>query len=409
MLIGYNTSNVNAEVLRKYLKSIGVAGLTAMPKDEMIKTINHKIYNREITKNEIKELLEIWNRQGWKKILFKKFDDNYFNELRSIENCDEIFSKLLVSKSIPNILSFRSDLDVDLHLYNKQMIMNEINEVTFIRLEFVKILQTVETKVDVEPKRVVLPIGIYFDIENSEITIRVQAKDKLESIKSNRTTDVNTAIDIYNYVLNNTKLDGTYTVKQDEKLKETMTTLHNDLTELPESDISRVGEVSDTVDKFINELFLEMGHVEDETYFNYPDVKRNISNIKTKINNVLLYSIVQNFNIADVERIKKSKFAYINLCDATGSNKSKIRQISPCHEPIQATPEYHSIESAFNSDQNSDFVDREQINWFKDANKEFVVQTKVKHIPGFIRIDFKGHAYEEEIQNVLQRIRSYFE
>lgn len=408
MFSGYHATYINKNVLIEYLKNYDVEEVSTKQKSLLQRDINRLIQEGVIDENDFNSTLTSWMKQGKERVLIRKFNDGALNDLKDADTVENLFNKLELSDDIRSTLGYSTTSDKHTHLYDID-IQKSIDEVvTEINLSVACIVKAKKQSDGTsEYLDTILPVFICLDVSNSEIVVRVQIRDSLRFMTDVPTTDIGVASLLLNEIARDLNIDIIASADEQLKMKKTLTELHKDIVKLPEEVLQKVKDVDGIVESFVKDVFVGLEYVDNISEINTTDLLDHVIDIKSKIGNVLLYSLTKNFDDETKDSITTSGYGNAPSFHATGCSESKIKQTSAERVPVQISSDFYSVGSALvDKKTKKAYIDREGIDWFSVCGKENV-RTTITCKNGFIRVDFSRYTYEEDIQNVLSKISEF--
>ena len=388
--------------------------------DGLIDKINELYDNGEIDPLALKEHLYKCLFQGRKKIVF-----GFLNGLNiaNIKNYDflkeKINSSFALSREISCIEDIRINVEMRQHLIdiryykNNNIIKHEDSIEKIDRIVFFYIY-IVNQKRKSEERTIALPIHVVVDLNNFEITSRVSAKDNIYYLSGEKAEDIKLAKNCLKNVVSSLGIRYNDDINSNG-VRSTVFNLHEKITKLPPEITAKINKIDDVTNEYIDQVGELLGAFNE---LERQDIQSSIKRIFTK---QLIRSLSQKEKDSFIKFIKKGA-GFSNGIFTSASSLSSIKHIGPSYEPMQLQPDYQNTLSIVDE---TNTINKDLIFWFKvphnnrrnnevkditdnTINPNDVIRSKV-HIDnnGYGIISFEEYVYEEDIENVFSKIRSF--
>lgn len=242
---------------------------------------------------------------------------------------------------------------------------------------------------------IVIPVFIELDFDKGDIISRVPSKSDIYSKNRNKLDDIDIAKDIMNLVLNNLEIDTRMDTRQIHACKTSLLNIHQEITQLPDEINSKLIDIEEITLGYIHNVTNAI-----EIISNNDLIKEELS---CQIKNIIKQHIISQHENRAIFDDKYAKS--VTLRATTGRSKSTIQYGSASQRPVQETPDYQNIENLL--DPGSD-INKNVLQWKSiiKEDKDFTVKLYT-HLDGYVQVDFMEYVFEEDIQNVLSKIREF--
>lgn len=359
-------------------------------KENMVNMIND--FSEKNTNNLqlVRSTVNQWLSQGRKKIIYRYIEEDISFRENTLSNIQFINAKFSVNTRLE--LCDLHIPDNDRELWNLDIITNE-NIISNINLLFVEKLYKKEKDSD-ELIDIALPVIVEIDLNEKEIYTKVSTKSDLYRNEDTKVDDIKIAVDILEYVVDRLELNKDISLMQKSDLKSILFEIHNEITELPSEIIATADSSNDDINTFISALTTTIPILDNEVI--KEEIFRGVKNV------ILKHVISMN---GDKEIFEKDKYAISTGIDGSGISMSNFRFNAPDCEPIQSNPEYQDIRSIIEP---LEQIRKNTLLWNSSKNTEERIRMKMyAHTSGYIQICFEQYVFEEDIRNVLSKVREF--
>ncbi|MFR9290967.1 MAG: hypothetical protein ACLVL6_14485 [Clostridium paraputrificum] len=249
------------------------------------------------------------------------------------------------------------------------------------------------------------PIFVEIDIENRILEIRMKSKSNIYKIKDGKT--IKERIDFANRIQTDKIVKEVYNKLSEDigfyimDFQEFKKTLYNcyfkvlsSITETPQPIKELLNLCKQKISQSVNEL-LSAGNVVGEKY--YENAEKDMTMFLEKFISI---------SYPDKSIFKKESFAYPIKLIATDSEDTKLEETTSNFEPLQEKGAFYDHKKIIMDEKSCDgmylAVWREDNKYY--GKEPFVVKCTYNN-KGFARIRFDEYVEEEDIKNVLSRIK----
>lgn len=365
-------------------------------KDEYIRAINTYCESKNI---DLNNYIVKWLKQGRKKVLYRLLYED-----------DITFS--LANDQIRGFISEKFELNYEnlIHLENISLSEKELELVDVIfdsnedntrGVLFIYAYQAKQRKDNPYEdgeyiyEDIVIPVFIELDFEKWDVISRVPSKSEIYSRSLNKVEDIDIAKDIMNLVLNNLCISTNMDIMQIGTIKTALLDIHHEITELPEVITSELTNIEEYTTTYIYNVTNAIEIISDNDI-----IKEELN---SQIKNIIKQHIISQYEDRDMFDDKYAKSLVVRA--TTGRSRSTIQYGSSSQRPVQETPDYQNVENLLDS--GSD-INKNVLQWksIVKENKNFTVKLYT-HLDGYVQVDFMEYVFEEDIQNVLSKIREF--
>ncbi|WP_154826940.1 hypothetical protein [Clostridium butyricum] len=385
----YITNNVMLSFIRENKIKVPNCSYTAQ---NLANVINDYATKSTQNTNLVKSKINEWMTQGRKKVLFRYFNDELCFDRNQTDNWRSCIYELFIVENTDGLNDIKLSSDKIRCLVNLECIADN-NVLKSIKFTFVeKVKQRIK---DTEVyKEIPLPVFIEINLELLEIIARVCVKSDLYRISGEKIEEIKVAQEILEDVLGKLRIDTSISAVQKAELQRIIYSIHNEITDLPEEIVAKADSINEEINCFIDVIAEKIELIDDET---------NKEEIGLGIKNVILKHIISMYD--DKKIFEEGKYAISTGLDGSGLSMSKFQFHAPASEPVQSNPEYQNIRNML---EDAEKIKKDVILWNSNVIPDIKIRMKMYvHQDGYIQICFEQYVYEEDIQNVLSKIREF--
>ena len=385
----YITNNVMLNFIRDNKIKVPNCSYTSA---NLMNVINDYADKSEQNTYMVRSKIVEWITQGRKKVLYRYFNDELCFEKSEIDACENYVNGLFRIESTMRVDDLKIPENSIRTLANLEYIV-ENNSLDKIKLTFIeKVKQRIkETEIY---KEVPLPIFIEVDLHRLEASARVCVKSDLYRISGEKVDDIKIAQEILEEVLEKLGIDTSIGAVQKAELQRVIYSIHSEITDLPEEIVAKADCITTEIEEFIDIIAEKIELIDDET---------NKEEISLGIKNVILKHIISMYD--DKRIFQEGKYAISTGLDGAGLSRSKFQFHAPALEPVQSNPEYQNIRNIL---EDAEKIKKDVILWNSNVIPGLKIRMKMYvHQDGYLQICFEQYVYEEDIQNVLSKIREF--
>lgn len=341
--------------------------------------------NKEVVNNKINE----WIFQGRKKVLYRYFKDELDIKMLDENGIVQYINRNFVIEEINKFEEFK--YDGDKRIFNIEYIFNASLEY----LKFSCLLRVNQkNKENDNLNEIFIPAFIEVDFANDEIIGRIASKSDLMTIDGEKTEDVKLLEDLIEEILAKLHIDTNVSSVQKLALEHAIYEIHSEITDLPEEIVNKLDliktEMNDFIDICIDNLELS-------------DDENTMEEIQRGIENTLLKIIISSYDNKNI--FKEGKYAFSTGLNLSSKSKSMVNYQAPACEPVQSNPDYQNIRNIM---LDSNKIKKDSIFWNSNVLLGYKIRMKIyAHNKGYIQVCFEQYVYEEDMQNVLSKIREF--
>lgn len=383
---------INNDVLIKFIRENEIKVPNCKYNTEnMIQIINEYAESSNNNKIKVEQAINGWISQGRKKILYKYFEE----EINFGENIS------VIKENIKGIFELIDEQDLSkLKVPDKNRELWKIDFITenteVVKIQFLYIEKLNKKIREEEFIEIALPIIVVLDIVAKEVYVKVASKSDLYRDTENKIEDIKVAQEVVEEVITNLGLSSRISRIQKSELQSVLFEIHKEITELPEEIINIADSINDEITEFIGKVTEKIEILDDE--FNKDEMFNGIKN-------VILKNIIGMYD--DNKIFEEGKYAISSGIDGAGATMTKFRFNAPAREPVQSKPEYQDIRSILGP---LEQIRKDVLFWNSVRNSTDKIRMKMyAHNIGYIQICFEQYVYEEDIENVLSKIRAFKE
>jgi hypothetical protein len=388
----YLTSHPLVAFLRD--KKIKYSAYSQKP-EELIALINQNLDAGKIEEEDLILELDDWMYQGTKKVVMR-----YLNKRDISKYSNKAFLLDFIEKQFTFSTRFKGlkDLNVsnekfhliDYWYYDDSEDENKISGFVLVYVEMIKYKPPGTTYEETRP----FPVFVTVDIENNEISSRVNSKSNIYNQAGSSIDDIQLGKEYLERVL--LKLKGSTSIRVEDisSLEKAFFELHDYATELPESITLKADELEAEIQDFITKMREKLDLSNSELY--QDEMYNNIKHVVIK-------QIIRNCEDKDIFIDGKDVIS-IGI-NASGSSLSKLNYKAPGSDPVQATPEYQNIKSVLSE---TERIGKNILMWKSDSKPDGYIRSKLfLQDDGYGIISFEEYVFEEDIEYVLSKIRGF--
>lgn len=383
---------INNDVLIKFIRENEIKVTNCKYNAEnMIQIINEYAEISNDNKVKVEQAINKWVSQGRKKILYRYFEE----EINLGENIS------IIKENIKGRFELTQDQDLaklkvpdnNRELWKIDFVAenNEIVKVQFLYIE--KLNKKTKEEEFIE---IALPIIVVLDIVAKEAYVKVASKSDLYKGTENKIEDIKVAEEVLEEVITKLGLNNKISGIQKSELQSILFEIHKEITELPGEIINIADSINDEITEFIGNVTEKIEILNDEL---------NKDEMFNGVKNVILKNIIGMYD--NIRIFEEGKYAISSGIDGAGATMTKFRFNAPAREPVQSKPEYQDIRSILGA---LEQIRRDVLFWNSVRNSTDKIRMKMyAHNIGYIQICFEQYVYEEDIENVLSKIREFKE
>lgn len=354
----------------------------------LIEAIENYANESDQNKEKLNDKIDEWIFQGRKKVLYR-----YFKDEPDIELFDEngVIQYINQNFLIEEINKFEElEYVGDKRIYNIEYAFTASLEY----LKFSCLLRANQKNKDDSLNEIFIPAFIEVDFANDEIIGRIASKSDLMTINGEKTEDVKLLEDLIEDILVKLQIDVNISSVQKIALEHAIYEVHSEITDLPEEIVNKLDLIKIEMNDFINISIENLELSDDEN--TREEIQRGIENTLLKI----IISRYDNKNI-----FKEGKYAISTGFNLSSKSKSMVNYQAPAYEPVQSNPDYQNIRNIM---LDSNKIKKDSIFWNSNVLPGYKIRMKIyTHNKGYIQVCFEQYVYEEDIQNVLSKIREF--